>query len=217
MRARPHALGVACALAVSALACGQPSAPKPEAPPQEQAQPPLEQANTQAPTQAPTQEPTQAPSAAQSPAQAAPAAEAQPTPEHAATGSQPSIANDAPPAAPRAEETAPVAAPAPGDCKTERTGIERDLRKARRCRANDECAMVNVHYAFGPCGIGARKDAPLAELRERATRYAERCNPPVVRVRCAHQTGALCTKGVCTLASPRELEAAGAEPSQLGY
>jgi hypothetical protein len=77
--------------------------------------------------------------------------------------------------------------------------------------------MAAVHAAFGPCGIGLRKDAPLDALREDATRYAERCNPPLQVVRCAHRTGALCTRHRCTLASPEELEAAKVEPVRIGF
>jgi hypothetical protein len=75
--------------------------------------------------------------------------------------------------------------------------------------------MEYVHTAFG-CRNALRKDAPLAALREQATRYMERCNPHLGVVKCPYYTGALCTRHRCTLASPEELEAAG-EPAHRGF
>jgi hypothetical protein len=202
---RARQLGLGVVLALVTIACGQPTAPRPEAAPQEPVQGPVEEAPVE-----------DALAEVPGPA-AAPAAQAEPTERRAPPNIETS-APEAPTGAPRAEDPAPVAAPvAAGECGPERASIERELRKSQRCTAKDECAMVNLHHAFGPCGTAARKDAPLDELRERAARYAERCNPPVTRVRCAHRTGALCTKGSCILASPEQLEAAGVEPVQIGY
>lgn len=80
--------------------------------------------------------------------------------------------------------------------------VERELRAAQRCKADDECVAIGFEYAFRPCGESVRADAVLDDVTARAKDYVDRCRPVVHPVKCAHKTVPVCARGRCALTAP---------------